>query len=335
MSRRAAEQGGAPSAAVQADPDRIGFSSVEWPTLFLALGIYAGYGLLTWSYHLLPWWLVLPLAGYLVCLHGSLQHEAVHCHPTRRPWLNELMVFPSLWLWLPYRLYRELHCRHHATPELTDPQFDPESYYLGARDWRSLSRLGRTFYWTRNSLAGRLLLGPVEAVVKTYRAEGLKVLRGDFSHLGYWAVHLIAIVPVLIWVLGVCRIPLAEYILLFAYPGLALTLLRSFLEHRAHSDPAQRTVVIEAEPPFALLFLNNNLHALHHAEPQLAWYRLPARFRQERSRLLQNNGGYRFTGYLEIFKRYLFRAKETPHYPGPGFPAAALEAADRRYGLQR
>ena len=291
-------------------------AAVEWPTVALALGLYGAFGLVTWFYHLLPWWLVLPLAGYLVCLHGSLQHEAVHRHPTSLPWLNELVVFPSLWLWLPYRLYRQTHRQHHATPDLTDPVHDPESYYLTAPDWQSLSALGRAYYRARNSLVGRLLLGPGEAAWKTYREEALRLRRGDISHLGHWLVHLPAVALVLAWVLWVCEIPFFEYLLLFAYPGLALTLLRSFLEHQAHVDPGQRTVVIEAEPFFALLFLNNNLHALHHAEPQLPWYRLPERYRQERARLLAENGGYLFIGSLEVIKRYLFRAKERPLHPG-------------------
>ncbi len=301
----------------EARTDRAAVFPVEWPTIWLAAGTYAGFGLLTWSYHALPWWVVLPLAGYLVCLHGSLQHEAVHCHPTRVPWLNELMVFPSLWLWLPFRIYRESHTRHHETDALTDPLADPESYYVSSPAWRSMKGMARAYYWMRNSLLGRLLLGPLEAAWRTFQEELLLLLRGDLRHLGHWAVHSAAVALVLVWVIGVCEIPLAEYILLFAYPGLSLTLLRSFLEHRADPDPSRRTVVVEAEALFALLFLNNNLHALHHAEPQLAWYRLPARYRQERARLLNQNGGYRFSGYLEIFRRYLIRAKEMPCHPGP------------------
>ncbi len=83
--RPARPHGGRPSHAVcgAASPIR-----VEWPTILLAASVYLIFGLLTWFYHALPWWLVLPLGGYLVGLHGSLQHEAIHGHPTNRPWLN-------------------------------------------------------------------------------------------------------------------------------------------------------------------------------------------------------------------------------------------------------
>ena len=68
----------------------------EWPTLLVAAAIYAGFAALTWFYHALPWWLVFPAGAYVVAWHGSLQHEAVHGHPTHWPLLNELLVFPSL-----------------------------------------------------------------------------------------------------------------------------------------------------------------------------------------------------------------------------------------------
>jgi fatty acid desaturase len=73
----------------------------------------------------------------------------------------------------------------------------------------------------------------------------------------------------------------------------------------------------------SLLFLNNNLHALHHAEPGLAWYRLPARYRARRNELLKANGGYRYDGYGEIFGRYLLRPKESAVHPFLGAPAEA------------
>ena len=113
----------------------------------------------------------------------------------------------------------------------------------------------------------------------------------------------------------------------FAYPGVSLTLLRSYLEHQARPAPGERSVLIEAGWPLALMFLNNNLHALHHAEPGLAWYRLPARYRARRRELLENNGGYRYSGYMEIAARYLLRPKEHPRHPFAGAAPAPLQAS--------
>jgi fatty acid desaturase len=291
---------------------------VEWPTVALTAAIYVGFGLLTWHYDALPWWTVLPLGAYLVCLHGSLQHEAVHGHPTPWIWLNEALVFPSLWLWMPYRVYRDSHLRHHTNDRLTDPLSDPESYYMTPDAWARTGALGRLLGWSVNTLLGRLVLGPSVCVWRCLHSAVVNLIRGDedSSHSAKaWLLHGASLVLVLAWVMGVCEIPLAAYIALFAYPGVSLTLLRSFLEHQAREEVGERSVVVEAEAPLALMFLNNNLHALHHAEPGLAWYRLPARYRQRRAELLAENGGYLFHGYLEVFRRYFLRAKESPAHP--------------------
>ena len=76
----------------------------------------------------------------------------------------------------------------------------------------------------------------------------------------------------------------------------------------------------------SLLFLNNNLHALHHAEPGLAWYRLPARYRERREELLAKNGGYRYGGYGEIVLRYLLWPKENPRHPLQAAGITPIEA---------
>jgi len=270
---------------------------------------------LSWQYHNLPWWLIVPTAAYLIAWHGSLQHEVVHGHPTSWSWLNRLLILPSLWLWLPFELYRESHQRHHQNEQLTDPQQDPESYYLSAQQWRELSSWRHALYWSLNTVCGRLLLGPFFALAALTRQESRRLRAGYMQMLLVWGLHLLGCALVLYWVIVLCKIPLTDYLLLFVYPGISLSLLRSFLEHQAHPDWRQRTVVIEAHPLMALLFLNNNLHILHHAEPSLAWYHLPARWRERREELLALNGNYRYSGYAEVIARYFLWPKEPPVYP--------------------
>lgn len=289
--------------------------AAEWPTLLVAAAIYASFAGLTWFYHELPWWLVLAGGAYVVTWHGSLQHEAVHGHPTRCCALNELLVFPSLWLWLPYRVYRDTHIAHHREQRLTDPLEDPESYYMTAAQWRGCGRGMRIVLWLRNTVTGRLLIGPWMAVWDLWRRELPRLLRGEGESILAWALHLPACAVVLLWVVAVCDIPLAEFILFFAYPGTALTMLRSFAEHQAATEPQHRSVVVEAAWPMALMYLNNNLHALHHREPGLPWYVLPARFREQRQGILEANGGYRFRGYAELIARYLLWPKEAVVHP--------------------
>src|SRR3546814_1028675 len=77
--------------------------AVECPTLLCAAAVYGGFGLVTWFHAALPWWVLLPLGAYLLAWHGSLQHEVTHGHPTPSAVFNELLVLPSLWLWMPFR----------------------------------------------------------------------------------------------------------------------------------------------------------------------------------------------------------------------------------------
>ena len=290
-------------------------SQVEWPTLLVALAIYGAFAALTWFHAALPWWVLLPLGAYVVAWHGSLQHEAVHGHPTPSAPANELLVLPSLWLWMPFRLYRESHLAHHDDAHLTDPLADPESYYVDAASWNAAGPLTRAFLRAQNTLAGRLLLGPLRCVYVFWKGEVARLLRGDTRHLKAWAIHAVGVALVLAWVVAVCGLPLWAYLLLFAYPGLSLTLLRSFLEHRARPEVTERSVIVEAGPLMSLLFLNNNLHLVHHDKPGLAWYRLPALYRQRRALFLASNDGYFYNGYGEVFRRYFLRAKEQPLHP--------------------
>ena len=289
--------------------------AVEWPTLLVAVAIYSGFAALTWFYQELPWWLILPAGAYLVAWHGSLQHEAIHGHPTCWHQVNELLASPSLCLWLPYRVYHDSHIAHHREQHLTDPLEDPESFYMTAENWRGCGRGMRWMLWILNTVTGRLLFGPLLAAWSLWRGELLRLLQGERGAIKDWALHVPACAVVLLWAVDVCDIPLGEYVLLFVYPGTALTLLRSFAEHQAAADSQHRSVVVEAAWPMALLYLNNNLHALHHREPGRPWYTLRSRYRDERDVILAANGGYRFYGYAELIARYLLWPKEAVVHP--------------------
>jgi fatty acid desaturase len=289
--------------------------AVEWPTVAVAAGIYVGYAALTLFYHSLPWWLVLPAGGFLLAWHGSLQHEVVHGHPTRWGWLNRALVFPSLWLWLPLDVYADTHLRHHRDDGVTDPVADPESYYLPRGAWERAGWPRRALLRFHNTAVGRLLIGPPLAVWRLLAVESRAFMSGDASHLRPWLLHILGCLPVILWVNVICGIPLAAYLLLFVYPGISLTLLRSFAEHRACPEIGERMAIVESGPLMSLLYLNNNLHYLHHREPGLAWYRLPARWHAEREQVLAANGNYRFSGYTQVIRRHAFTAREPVAWP--------------------
>lgn len=286
-----------------------------WPTLLVVIAIYGGFGLVTWFHNALPWWALVLLGGYLVAWQGSLQHEVVHGHPSRSAWFNRLLVLPNLSLWLPFEIYRNTHISHHRDEHLTDPLDDPESWYLTPERWAGAGKGQQTLLWINNCLLGRLVLGPPLVVGRFLWGE-LRALRQGSLQWRAWLLNLVGGALVLGWVAGICGLSPLTYLLLFVYPGTALTLLRSFAEHQARPAAAERSVIVEASPLMALLYLNNNLHALHHAQPNEPWFRLPALWRQEKARLLAANGGYRFSGYAEIAARYLLWPKERVVHPG-------------------
>ncbi|HPE60304.1 MAG TPA: fatty acid desaturase [Thiolinea sp.] len=290
-------------------------SSLEWPTLGLIVGVFAVYGLLTLNPVHLPDWLLFAGGGLVLALYGSLQHEVIHHHPTRNRHVNQALVWLPLSLWLPFVIYQETHLRHHRNENLTDPLLDPESFYLSPVLWQSLPCWQQYGYRILNTLAGRLSLGALFIPLRFVWQELYRLWQGDTRHAHIWGWHLAGVAMVLFWVTGVCGLSPGDYLLLFVYPGTALGLLRSFVEHRAVPDPAQRSAIVESNAFFSLLFLNNNLHAVHHAEPTLPWYRIPACWRTNRAAILAHNGQYYFRGYAQVARHFGLRAREHPCYP--------------------
>ena len=286
--------------------------ATEWPTLILIGLNYTLFIVLTMAYEPSFWWLILPFAAMQQALFGSLQHEVLHGHPTSRQWLNEAIIFPALNLWIPYPIYKESHLIHHNNQHLTNPARDPESFYIAPEQWEKLAKWQQAYYRLYHTFAGRILWGPIHIVGTLFYQEGRKLLKGDSKTWRVWGLHTLACIPVLYWIVVVCKIALWQYLLVFIYPGIALTLIRSYLEHRAVADPQQRSAIVETGPLLSLLFLNNNLHAVHHAYPRMAWYKIPAVWRAEKQKILQGNGGYYFAGYWDVLRQYFGRAKENP-----------------------
>jgi len=288
---------------------------IEWRTIALVVVVYGVFGLVTWFHAAVPWWLLIPVGGYLVALHGSLQHEVVHGHPTPWRWVNEALVFPSLWLWLPYGLYRQSHLVHHRDETLMDPVEDPESFYLTADAWARLPAPARWALTANNSALGRLILGPPLAIARFVRAE-LADREWTGHRAAAWLLHFGGAGVVVFWVSAICGMPLVDYVLFVAYPGIALTLLRSFAEHRADPDPVRRTAIVEAAPPLALMFLNNNLHVVHHAHPGAAWYRLPELYRHQRG--TYTAAGAPYCGYRDVISQHFLRPRQPVVHPSHG-----------------
>lgn len=287
----------------------------EWPTIGLIALVNVVIGILVWWHAVLPWWLIMPIGAYAAALHSSLQHEVLHGHPTRSRAINEWLVVFSPNMWLPYGRYRDTHLQHHNDAFLTDPDKDPESYYLLPEVWARMPGLKRALFITNQTLAGRMIVGPAVSIVRFWHAEWRRMMRGDFSALSCWLKYFFACAVVVFLVTRVAGMPLWQYVLLIAYPAISLALVRSYCEHQAAEDIGERTIIVEASPFWSVLFLYNNLHVAHHSAPGLPWYKLPAYYEEERERLIAKNHGYCMRGYGEIFRRFFLKPKEPVPYP--------------------
>jgi len=287
---------------------------VEWPTLVVILGCHAIWVLGT------TWLAAQSLAagivvtGVAVALASSLQHEAIHGHPFRNVALNTALVFPSYNFLIPYDRFRDTHLDHHMNGNLTDPYDDPESNYLDPVVWRSLPGAARALLLFNNTLLGRILIGVAVSQTVFFLGDFRAAAAGDRRVIRGWLWHIPAVSLVVLWLGTVGQMPVWAY-LLAAYAGLALIKIRTFLEHQADQRVAGRTVIIEDRGLLSFLFLNNNLHAIHHAHPRIPWYRLPKLYRDNRERFVARNGGYIYRSYAEIFRKYLLRSKDPVVHP--------------------
>jgi fatty acid desaturase len=302
----------APGGAALRDAPRV---AVEIPTLLLIVADYAGWMAITYAYSRWPLWLVASLGTLLLTLHSSLQHEIVHGHPTRWKGFNRALGMLPLSLWLPFERYRFSHRIHHRDARLTDPLDDPETFYWRPEDWARLKPLTRLLLTWQQTLAGRVLIGSWWTMLRFVHIELGMVWRNEGNARRDWVEHLLWCVPVILWLELACGMPVWLYFVAIAIPSNGVVLIRSFAEHRARPEPAQRVAVVERSWLLGPLFLFNNLHSLHHETPLLAWYQLPGRYRRERARLLRENDGLVYRGYFDVARRFLFSAHDDPRHP--------------------
>jgi len=291
------------------------FRQVDGPTWLVALVLYSAWVGLIWFNAVLPWWVLMPVGAYLIAWHFSLQHEAIHAFRGVPAWLRFAVVFPPLGLWFPFPLYRKSHSTHHRDTHLTVPGVDTESYYVKRADWESMSGFRRALLTFNQTMAGRLLIGPALRLWILVTRETKRVRSGDTTHLPHWAVHAVAVAGLFWFISGVCAMPWWQYCLLIAYPGLSLSLLRAFTEHRAAEDSEERTASVESNFLFSMLYLYNNLHVAHHLKPAMPWYEIPGYYRQHRAQLLARNGEFVYAGYGQLARRFFLVPVFSPIHP--------------------
>ena len=286
---------------------------IEWPTLAMLVATYA-----VWMLGTSVWHLSGPLAMVMTVLaiaqFSSLQHEVLHGHPFANQRLNEALVFPALTLVVPYIRFRDMHLQHHHDPSLTDPYDDPEANYMDPQVWAHTPRLMQMILRMNNTLLGRIVLGPAVSTFGFVKSDAAAIWAGDRGIGRAWALNGLGVGLVLLWLWSMGDMPVLAYIAA-AYMAYGLLKIRTFLEHRAHEAFCARTVIVEDRGPMALLFLNNNLHVVHHMHPKVPWYQLPGLYAARRAHYQRRNQAYVYRSYGQIFRAHLLRAKDPVPHP--------------------
>ncbi|MCK5502935.1 MAG: fatty acid desaturase [Tritonibacter mobilis] len=289
----------------------------EWGTFLLIVVCYLLWAGAVFGLAQISQTLTVVGAGLMVALHSSLCHEVLHGHPFRSRSLNEALVFLPLNLCVPYGRFRDTHLEHHRDENLTEPYDDPESNFQDPRIWASLPKWRRNLLRVNNTLLGRILLGPLIGQVCFMKTDWRLARDGVPGIKRDWALHGVGTALVL-WLVSLSAMSVLAY-LAAAYMGLALLKIRTYLEHRAHADMHGRTAIVEGRgvlgAVLGFLFLNNNLHIVHHLYPGVPWHQLPRLYHEHRSRFQQRNDGYVLPSYASVFRQFAFRAKDPVPHP--------------------
>ena len=296
---------------------------IEWPTVGVAGAVVSGFAAVLAGHERLPTAVVLVLLAVLAGWYNSLQHEVIHDHPT--PWrrVNTAMAIVPLGLVVRFPDYRDSHIAHHRSPALTDPGLDPESFYVSAETWRRYGPVRRAHARIQRTLGGRLVLGPFVFAARHW-CHGFH-LNQTVVGAGRIVGHIAGVLGVLavVWWSG---LPIWVYVTGVAWGGGAISLLRSFAEHRL-PDGGTRSAVVRSGWFFSLLYLNNNLHHTHHAQPWVPWFRLPAAHMESDGDAAAAAGAGLYRGYGEIVRRFLVRPFDHPVAGLPDPVDAPLESA--------
>ena len=286
--------------------------SWDWPTialLCLVVALWGGALALPVGWGALAVFILVPA----LTLHSSLSHELLHGHPFGAERAETGIGVWQPGLFIPYLRFKHTHLAHHRDANLTDPYDDPESNYLDPAVWDKLPAWRQCLLRANATLAGRIVLGPLLGTLAFIHGDIAAIRAGDRDVARDWLAHIPGTVFTL-WAVWLSALPIWAY-LLACYLALAVLKIRTYLEHRAHAHAAARTVIIEDRGPLAFLFLNNNLHVVHHMYPDVAWYRLWALYQSQKARFTARNDGYVYRSYAEIFRLYFLRRKDEVAHP--------------------
>ncbi|MGI9425137.1 MAG: fatty acid desaturase [Hyphomicrobiaceae bacterium] len=286
----------------------------EWPTVAVAVTCYAGFTATALWAASISLWVAAPILTVVLTLHSSLQHEIIHGHPFRNQRCNDLLGFLPIGLFVPFERFRDTHLAHHHDSSLTDPHDDPESNYVDPVRWNAMPWVLKRLLLFNSTLLGRMAVGPAISLTRLYWTDLLAMKNGEPGIGRAYLLHGLGLIVLAICLWHFSTLPFWLYVSC-AYFAMSLLKIRTYLEHCANADVAHRTVIVEDRGLLSLLFLNNNLHAVHHAHPGLPWYALPERYHHGRSDFLRRNNGYAYPSYNVVIRRHFLRPKDPIVHP--------------------
>ncbi|WP_407309011.1 fatty acid desaturase [Pseudomonas sp. nanlin1] len=290
-------------------------SKTEWPTWLLLAGFYLAWTAIIFYGEVLGEGFTIALLVPLLVLWMSIQHELIHGHPTRWPAINKALGFLPFAVWYPYDIYRDTHLAHHNDEVLTVPGQDPESRYVSGTFWLRSPRYMKALLWANKTMGGRLLMGAPLAVITLVGGELAGLFHTKRNAWRMWAAHILSVGIVLALVEQYSAISAIQYLFMVSLPALSIAMLRSFYEHRPATLAQHRTVINESSGLLSWLFLNLNLHLVHHDLPGLPWFHLPKVYRARREQWIARNDGYVIDGYFQLLQKHLVNPVDCPRHP--------------------
>ena len=215
-----------------------------WPTIALCLAALA---LQVAAALYAPLWASVLVGSACAYAQFTVAHDATHGALSKREWLNTLFGYAAtLVLFGPYEALKRNHLHHHA--HTNDPKEDPDFWV--SRPFllfRCLTQLAR-HYWCFFARPKRLD-GSFWRSMATLAA--MAVLLGSFPAPLFW-----------------------HWFLPAQLGGAALAFSFDYWPHRPHTGRGRLkdTASIDVRW-FDPLFLNQNIHLLHHLFPTIPWYR--------------------------------------------------------------
>jgi fatty acid desaturase len=273
--------------------------AANWVLLALlgACTLFALIALPLWLLPRNPWWgLALVPVALATNSFWALHHEAIHgnFHPARR--INHLSGRAmAVLLGSSFRVLRFAHLMHHRynryrldRPDIYETDEGP---YAIAK-LRFLSELLLLLYLSEVVVPLLCLLpkpgvrrivdfvyrhpDPTVRVVKTV-AEQVFLRDRNLREIRVDALVVIGLVTVS----AICYGPFWPMLAAFLLArGIAVSVIDNVYHFATPVDDVDFAMNLRLSAPLQFMFLNMNLHRVHHHNPELTWWQLPDHFRQ-------------------------------------------------------